>query len=172
MLSDTNLFAGGSFASAGNLRIANVARWNGVSWQTMGSGITGGSYPHVGALATSGSDLYAGGEFTTAGCKLSYFFAHWNALGQTGYIPTLRFSLVSGGLTFSWPTAAEGFLLETVDQLSPAATWGPLSSHPDVVGDQNIFTVRPTNGSGFYRLNGPAASGQSTPGLRSIEIFR
>jgi len=138
----------------------------------MGSGITGGAFPHVGALAAFGSDLYVGGEFTTAGGKLSYFFGHWNALGQTGYIPTLRLSSVSGGLTFSWPAAAEGFLLETVDKLSPAATWTPVPLAPDLVGDQNLFTVRPTNGSGFFRLNGPAASGQSTSGFRSIETSR
>jgi trimeric autotransporter adhesin len=165
----TNLFAGGSFHSSGNLPVANIARWNGMSWQTMGSGITGGVYPHVGALAAVGTDLYAAGEFTTAGGKLSYFFAHWNALGQTGYVPRLQLGHLSDGLTLAWPTAAEGFVLETADQLSTSATWTRVASPPDAAGDQNVITVRATNGSGFYRLNGQAASGRSTPGFRSLE---
>ena len=62
--------------------------------------------------------------------------------------------------------------LETVDLLSPAATWMPVPTAPDLVGDEKVFTVRATNGSGFYRLNGPAATGHSTPGIWSIELPR
>jgi hypothetical protein len=170
--SGTNVFAGGSFTNSGKLPVASIARWNGVSWQTMGSGITGGGYPHVGALVAVGADLYAGGEFTTAGGKLSYFFGHWNALGQTGYVPTLQFSPLSDGLTLAWPAAAEGFVVETADQLSPSATWIPVASPPDVAGNEKVLTVRATNGSGFYRLNGPTTSGHSTPVFRSVETPR
>ena len=167
--SGTNLYAGGRFSAAGKLPLANIARWDGASWQTMGSGITGGGYASVAALAAAGADVYAGGEFTTAGGKLSYFFAHWNALGQTGYVPTLEFTSSSNNLVLSWPSAAEGFVIETTGQLSPTTTWTPVTSTPQVAGDQSILTIPLSNRSGFYRLIGAASTAQAAGNLHSVE---
>src|SRR5439155_1194507 len=129
------IYVGGSFNRAGGMVANGIAKWSNNSWTTMGSGITGGGYASVAALAAAGADVYAGGEFTTAGGKLSYFFAHWNALGQTGYVPTLEFTSSSNNLVLSWPSAAEGFVIETTGQLSPTTTWTPVTSTPQVAGD-------------------------------------
>jgi hypothetical protein len=70
VVSGTNLFAGGIFTTAGATNgAADVARWNGSSWSSLGVGMSVSTnyYPSVYALATHGNDLYAGGDFTKAG---------------------------------------------------------------------------------------------------------
>ena len=53
-----------------------IAKWNGSSWSTLGSG----NSPVV-ALAVSGSDVYAGGSFTMAGGVTVNRIAKWNGTG-------------------------------------------------------------------------------------------
>jgi len=57
-----NLYAGGSFTTAGGVTAANIARWNGSSWSAIGSGTDG----EVNAFAVYNGELYVGGAFTTA----------------------------------------------------------------------------------------------------------
>ena len=76
-VSGSDLYAGGSFTTAGGNPATNVAKWNGSSWSALGSGL-GGSFPSVSALAVSGSDLYAAGYFTTAGGLAATNVAKWN----------------------------------------------------------------------------------------------
>jgi len=71
---------------------------------------------------------------------------------RAGYVPTLEFTSSSNNLVLSWPSAAEGFVLETTGQLSPTTTWTPVASPPEVAGDQSVFTIPLSNRSGFYRL--------------------
>ena len=76
-----NLFIGGQFTMAGGVGATNVAKWNGSSWSSLGSGISGsgdGYGPSVFALATSGTNLYVGGDFSTAGNTNANFVAQWN----------------------------------------------------------------------------------------------
>src|SRR2546422_702109 len=62
-VSDSDVYAGGYFTTAGGVYIGSgIAKWNGSSWSALGSGM-GGAYPYVYVLAVSGSDLYAGGYF-------------------------------------------------------------------------------------------------------------
>jgi hypothetical protein len=59
-----NVYAGGAFTTAGGAAAARIAKWDGASWSTLGSGISGGD---VEAVMVRGSTVYAGGAFTTAG---------------------------------------------------------------------------------------------------------
>ncbi len=69
-----NLYAGGSFTTAGGVAANRIAKWNGSAWSALGTGMNG----DVKALAVDGSgNLYAGGGFTTAGGKVSAFAAKW-----------------------------------------------------------------------------------------------
>src|SRR5512137_2978642 len=61
------IYAGGDFAVSDADSVAHIARWDGEVWQPLGSGMAGGAWPNVTALAVHGSDLIAGGGFTLAG---------------------------------------------------------------------------------------------------------
>ena len=72
------LYAGGDFTSIGGLNIRNIAKWDGASWSTLGTGTNG----EVFALTTfddgNGSALYAGGRFTNAGGVSTSRIAQWD----------------------------------------------------------------------------------------------
>ena len=76
------LFAGGRFSAAGQAPAANIARWDGSSWSTLGAGIQGGTYDAVRALASfddgSGSRLFVGGEISAAGGMPVNNLAAWD----------------------------------------------------------------------------------------------
>jgi len=78
-VSGTNLYAGGSFITAGGIPAASIAQWNGSYWSALGSGMTGSPYgPAVQALAVSGTNLFAGGAFARAGGVAVDNIALWN----------------------------------------------------------------------------------------------
>jgi hypothetical protein len=52
---------------------SGIARWNGTTWQPLGTGIGGGVY----ALTVYNGELIAGGNFTTAGGNVSAYWARW-----------------------------------------------------------------------------------------------
>lgn len=86
------LIAGGNFTLAGGQPVSNVARWDGASWQPLGTGIAGAT--GVYSLSVYGSYLVAGGNFTSAGGVAVNHIARWNgtswlALGSgvTGGVP-------------------------------------------------------------------------------------
>ncbi|MBU2501815.1 T9SS type A sorting domain-containing protein [bacterium] len=57
------VYAGGSFQTAGGEPAANIARWDGVRWRPVGEGLDG----MVNVLISGTSALLAGGVFTQAG---------------------------------------------------------------------------------------------------------
>ncbi len=74
-----DLYAGGLFSRMDGLTVNHLARWNGTSWNPLGSGVAGGNLQNseVGALAVNGDNLYVGGRFDRAGDKVSHRFAEW-----------------------------------------------------------------------------------------------
>ena len=73
------VYAGGSFTTAGGVPATNIARWNGSTWSALGSGVGGGDYAGVSAIAIANNgDVYAGGSFTTAGEVPATNIARWN----------------------------------------------------------------------------------------------
>jgi hypothetical protein len=91
-----NLYIGGDFTLVGALAANSIAKWNGLSWISLGPGIDGTVY----TLAVSGSDVYAGGWFTTAGGGAANRIAkwdgtNWSALGS-GMDSTVYGLAVSG----------------------------------------------------------------------------
>jgi hypothetical protein len=99
------LYAGGAFRSAGGVAANHIARWDGSSWTSLGSGTSGNSgFADVLALTAyddgSGPALYAGGSFTKAGGVTVRSIAKWDgtswsALGSgvaasgTGFVLSL-----------------------------------------------------------------------------------
>ncbi len=68
------VYAGGEFTKAGGVDAHHVARWNGRSWQALGTGVDG----DVHAIAVDGSDVYVAGDFTVAGGINAVGIARWD----------------------------------------------------------------------------------------------
>ena len=71
----SDLYAAGSFETAGGAPANRIARWDGTSWSSLGAGCVGGNV-HV--MATVGADLYVGGSFSRAGGLVVNKIAKWN----------------------------------------------------------------------------------------------
>ncbi|MFN9977836.1 MAG: hypothetical protein ACK58T_48810, partial [Phycisphaerae bacterium] len=74
-LPDGSIVAGGVFTASGSTTTAYIARWNGASWQPVGSGTNSWVYA---VKALSDGSLVAGGAFTTAGGGAAKYIARWN----------------------------------------------------------------------------------------------
>jgi hypothetical protein len=129
------LFAGGTFQHAGGLPANRVARWNGVAWTPLGSGLGG----TVRALAAyddgTGLALYAGGDF--AGGIARFDGTSWTAPGGGLFngIPNQvlalavfddglgpRSALYAGG---QFRMGGGGFLLDNVARYDGGTWWSP-----------------------------------------------
>jgi len=65
-----NVYVGGSFTSAGGQPASSIARWNGIAWSTLGTGM-GGSSTNVAALAmdANGRSMPAASSPPRAACR-------------------------------------------------------------------------------------------------------
>src|SRR5439155_16046475 len=81
-VSGSDVYAGGTFTTAGGSAANNIGKWDASSWSALGSGM--GMNDQVLALAVSGSDVYAGGLFTTAGGSAANNIAKWDGSSWTG----------------------------------------------------------------------------------------
>ncbi len=94
---DDQLYAGGDFvrANAGGTAITarHVARWNGSTWSSLGSGGDSGVNGKIWAATVMGGQLYVGGDFTevnaggtavTANYIARWNGSSWSSLGSGG----------------------------------------------------------------------------------------
>src|SRR5688572_235497 len=77
------LYIGGRFSSVAGVPVSLIAKWDGSSWTSLGSGMsTPHPYKSVSSLAVyddgSGPALYAGGYFTSAGGVAANYIARWD----------------------------------------------------------------------------------------------
>ena len=70
------LYVGGFFTEIGGISAQNIARFDGINWFSLGSGLDGG--PGFRGLAADENNVYVSGQFTSAGGKPSYRFAIWH----------------------------------------------------------------------------------------------
>jgi hypothetical protein len=74
-----DLIAAGSFTSADGSGANSIARCDGTTWRSLGSGITrSNSYAHVDSLVVYKGDLIAGGYFDTADGSPAKGIARWD----------------------------------------------------------------------------------------------
>ncbi len=72
------LYVGGNFASAGGASAKSIARWNGSSWNSVGTGSGNGVNGVVNALTVYNGELYVGGSFSVAGGAIQDNIARWS----------------------------------------------------------------------------------------------
>lgn len=77
------LHAGGSFAEMGGQAAANVARWDGLQWHPLGSGVFGAVHALGSFDEGSGALLYVGGSFSLAGGHPAHGLARWDGTAWT-----------------------------------------------------------------------------------------
>jgi hypothetical protein len=75
-VTNSTLYAGGIFTTAGGVSAANIASWNGSAWSPLGSGVNSTVYR---LTVDPAGIVFAGGAFTSAGgVTLSDRVARWN----------------------------------------------------------------------------------------------
>lgn len=80
----SELYAGGTFDSAGGVWTNRIAKWNGSTWAALGTGLQGtGMNLTVLAMAVYGTDLYIGGGIMTAYGSPSEGIVKWNGSSIT-----------------------------------------------------------------------------------------
>ena len=79
MAPNGDLYAGGSFTSAGGITVNNIARWNGIVWSSVGASNAININSQVFALAVApNGNLYVGGDFIQVGSSSANRVAKWD----------------------------------------------------------------------------------------------
>jgi hypothetical protein len=133
------LYVGGDFTTAGGIVANGIAKWDGSSWSSLGSGLTFGSFG-VSALKVfddgsgGGPALYAGGFFTSAGGIAVNRIAKWDGSSwsalSSGMNNSVRaFTAFDDGSTMGPALIAGGSFTASASGDSKIAKWGcPLST--------------------------------------------
>ena len=154
---NNELYAAGTFDTAGGQPAFGIARWNGANWSTCGSGL---AWPPAQqgngrCLLVVGTELWVGGEFTFAGGVPAANIARWNG---TSFQPV---GAGLGGLVMSLAEHAGQVCAGGVFDFSgttltgPRARWngtGWQSIGPVVSGENPI--VMCSHGGGLYAAGG------------------
>ncbi len=95
----SDLIVGGNITAAGEVVVANVARWDGAQWHAPGDGLNG----TVRRLLVMDGDLYACGDFTQSGPVTVNHVARWDgvqwhAVGAGLPIAPLAMAVYDGAL--------------------------------------------------------------------------
>lgn len=72
-----NIFIGGSFVNVGGASANKIAQWNGVSWNGLATGLSGGP-SFVQCMTVFNNELYVSGFFTHAGTINVSHIARWD----------------------------------------------------------------------------------------------
>ena len=138
--SSGEVYVGGFFQQAGGVAAYNVAKWNGLNWSSLGTGVNF----YVFQLATGPTNqLYAGGNFTKTGDggKAMARFAIYDpaaplATAATRVTPAALFpNPAHGTATLRLPAGAARLPLTLSDALGRAVRQFPAPAGPEAVLD-------------------------------------
>ena len=112
-----SVYVGGTFKTAGDSTVNNIAKWDGSHWSPLGTGIGGGLEQVLALGATERGKLFVGGNFNTAGSVQASNAAvwdgnSWSTLGlginrEVSSIAVERNVVYLGGSSFTLPTGQE-----------------------------------------------------------------
>jgi hypothetical protein len=123
-----HVYAGGRFDTAGTIKANNIAKWNSIGWDSLGSGTNG----TIKVLLSFHGKLYAGGSFTMAGGLVANNIAVWDgstwaALGTGTNGPVYAFTIFNGNLYAGGAfTMAGGHIVNNVAKWD-GTNWSALS---------------------------------------------
>ena len=159
--SGRKLYATGFFTLAGTQTVSGIARWDGTTWESLGSGLSGPAPVFGEGLAVldegAGAALYVGGRFNAAGGVPAASVARWNGQGWAPVGPGLGAapSLVRDLIVFQnelYAGTRDGVHLWTGSNWSFLGGYGEtraLAVHDDGAGERLH-----AGGEGIARWNG------------------
>ncbi|NVO33115.1 T9SS type A sorting domain-containing protein [Hymenobacter lapidiphilus] len=124
-----DVIAGGEFLRAGAGTANRVARWNGTTWSSLGTGLANGVNNTVYALAVAkNGDVYVGGEFREAGGAEATYLARWNGVAWAALGAGVNGAVLSIALAEDGAVYAGGFFRQAsgIDALK-VARWNTTS---------------------------------------------
>lgn len=77
---DGELIAAGSFSEAGGVPVNNIAKWNGIKWDSLSSGIDGTYSGRIYDMASYDNNLIVVGDITSAGGVNCSNIARWDGV--------------------------------------------------------------------------------------------
>jgi len=160
--SGPGLYAGGNFSSAGGVPINRVAKWDGISWSSLGEGLTGGSVRALTVfddLTGSGPALYAGGSFTTTGSVAVNRIARWSGSS---------WSPLGSGVSGESNSSVNALtVFDDGSGFGPAMYAGGFFS---TAGGVSVNHIARWNGSSWSSV-GSGMSGDSTSAVSALTVF-
>lgn len=152
------LYVGGFFTNADGVVANHIAKWNGTSWSSLGTGAANGVNDPVKAMAVyddgNGPALYVGGDFTIAGGQPAPYLAKWNgsqwsAVGS----PNAPIAVLHVHDDGSGPSLFVGGTYSSIGGITAAgiAKWNGTTWAPLAQGTSNIVEAMITFDDG----NGP-----------------
>lgn len=150
------IYASGLFTNAGGSVITrNVARWDGVKWESLGSGVGNESTPGASRISTavaSGNDLFVAGIFETAGVADSAYIARWN--DQIDFTPpsVMRLSnpQMLAGNAFKFRATATERAAYVIEHTTNFVNWTALLTNG--VSPLDVTNAAPGVNARHYRL--------------------
>jgi hypothetical protein len=182
-----NVYAGGSFTTAGGSSANYIARWDGSSWSALGTGMNS----DVLALAVDGSgNVYAGGSFTTAGGSNANYIAKWDGtswsavgMGMNGNVLALAVDgsgnvyaggdfITAGGSNANYVAKWDGASWSALGT-GTGATVRALALDRNALFAGGVFAVAGNKVSGYFamwqpRVNGSTTSLSANPGAVTL----
>jgi hypothetical protein len=149
---DGKLYCCGRFTNMSGLNVSSIARWNGTTWEALGSGFFAESAILRGTgLAIRGNDIFAVGTFTGAGLADSSGIARWNETMDFTPPLTMSFSqtqLLPGNVFKSRLTCSDRttYSIEYSDDLQ---TWTSLMTNSAMQLDFTNAVSLPVNRRNF-----------------------
>lgn len=159
-LPNGDLIAGGAFRFAGGLAANNIARWNGSSWSSLGSGTSG----PVSALAVlPNGDLVAAGQFLNAGGGLVNHIARWNGSSWTSVGVGCNSQVLALAVTATGDLVAGGAFTNQGNHVARwnGSTWSSMGS-----GLANAVWALASLPNGDVVASGTAVAGSPTLAAR------
>jgi hypothetical protein len=179
-----SLIAAGNFTNINGVSANNIAKWDGSSWSSLGSGIRidSADYDIINALYVYNNELYVGGYFDSAGSVAASNIAKWNGTswsavgGGTNYkvhsLTVFNNELIAGG----YFTTAGGISASHIAKWN-GSSWSALGSgttgfHADInclyvnnnalIAGGNFTTIGGINANRIASWNGSSWSALGT----------